>query len=132
MHIVSQVRKKKSFGIINLFEIIFYFQDDAYWWQARKETDKTTRAGLIPSRALQERRIMHERSQMAREMSASESKSEFMHVKVFFKEFLDLNSKLLFQSTIVRILDFEHFILYFKNRAFPLMTWSLKNVLKLL
>lgn len=58
-------------------KIMNIFQDDAYWWQARKETDKKTRAGLIPSKALQERRIMHERSQMAREMSASESKSEF-------------------------------------------------------
>lgn len=38
-------------------------QDDAYWWQARKETEKTARAGLIPSRALQERRIIHERNQ---------------------------------------------------------------------
>lgn len=56
----------------------FCAQDDAYWWQARKEFDKTTRAGLIPSRALQERRIMHERSQTAREMSASESKSEHL------------------------------------------------------
>jgi hypothetical protein len=52
------------------------FQDDQYWFQARKEVDKTTRAGLIPSRALQERRIIHERTQMAREMSGSESKSE--------------------------------------------------------
>ncbi|CAG9797286.1 unnamed protein product [Chironomus riparius] len=50
-------------------------QDDGFWWQARKEVDKTTRAGLIPSRALQERRIIHERTQMAREMSGSESKS---------------------------------------------------------
>ncbi|XP_017481776.1 PREDICTED: MAGUK p55 subfamily member 7 isoform X1 [Rhagoletis zephyria] len=39
-------------------------QDDAYWWQARKESERTARAGLIPSRALQERRIMHERSQL--------------------------------------------------------------------
>ncbi|KAK9882392.1 hypothetical protein WA026_020914 [Henosepilachna vigintioctopunctata] len=38
-------------------------QDDAYWWQARKEGDRNMRAGLIPSRALQERRIIHERSQ---------------------------------------------------------------------
>ncbi|KAG5674330.1 hypothetical protein PVAND_004306 [Polypedilum vanderplanki] len=51
-------------------------QDDQYWFQARKEVDKTTRAGLIPSRALQERRIIHERTQMAREMSGSESKTE--------------------------------------------------------
>ncbi|XP_023029210.1 membrane palmitoylated protein 7-like protein metro isoform X3 [Leptinotarsa decemlineata] len=39
-------------------------QDDAYWWQARKEGDRNMRAGLIPSRALQERRIIHERSQV--------------------------------------------------------------------
>ncbi|XP_039287264.1 MAGUK p55 subfamily member 7 [Nilaparvata lugens] len=38
-------------------------QDDAYWWQARKEGDRDMRAGLIPSRALQERRVMHERAQ---------------------------------------------------------------------
>ncbi|XP_066250667.1 MAGUK p55 subfamily member 7 isoform X4 [Euwallacea similis] len=36
-------------------------QDDQYWWQARKEGDKNMRAGLIPSRALQEKRILHER-----------------------------------------------------------------------
>lgn len=51
-------------------------QDDPYWWQARKEVDKTTRAGLIPSRALQERRIIHERNQVGKEISGSESKSE--------------------------------------------------------
>ncbi|XP_066991066.1 MAGUK p55 subfamily member 7 isoform X2 [Anabrus simplex] len=38
-------------------------QDDAYWWQARREGDRNMRAGLIPSRALQERRILHERTQ---------------------------------------------------------------------
>ncbi|XP_037046236.1 MAGUK p55 subfamily member 7 isoform X2 [Bradysia coprophila] len=38
-------------------------QDDAYWWQARKEVERTGRAGLIPSRPLQERRIIHERTQ---------------------------------------------------------------------
>lgn len=38
-------------------------QDDAYWWQARREGDRNMRAGLIPSRALQERRIIHERTQ---------------------------------------------------------------------
>lgn len=32
-------------------------------WQARKEGDRNMRAGLIPSRALQERRIIHERTQ---------------------------------------------------------------------
>lgn len=30
-------------------------------WQARREGDKVMRAGLIPSRALQEGRIIHER-----------------------------------------------------------------------
>lgn len=38
-------------------------QDDNYWWQARHENERTARAGLIPSRALQERRIIHERTQ---------------------------------------------------------------------
>ncbi|XP_012223491.1 MAGUK p55 subfamily member 7 isoform X7 [Linepithema humile] len=38
-------------------------QDDAYWWQARREGDRNMRAGLIPSRALQERRIILEREQ---------------------------------------------------------------------
>ncbi|XP_022903362.1 MAGUK p55 subfamily member 7 isoform X2 [Onthophagus taurus] len=37
-------------------------QDDGYWWQARKEGDRNMRAGLIPSRALQERRISLERT----------------------------------------------------------------------
>lgn len=38
--------------------------DDGYWWQARKECDRNlSRAGLIPSRALQERRITRERTQ---------------------------------------------------------------------
>ena len=30
-------------------------------WQARREHDRSMRAGLIPSRALQERRILEER-----------------------------------------------------------------------
>ncbi|XP_055689831.1 MAGUK p55 subfamily member 7 isoform X3 [Lutzomyia longipalpis] len=48
-------------------------QDDAFWWQARKEGDRNSRAGLIPSRNLQERRIIHERKQIE---SNSESKTE--------------------------------------------------------
>ncbi|XP_066581184.1 MAGUK p55 subfamily member 7 isoform X4 [Prorops nasuta] len=36
-------------------------QDDEYWWQARREGDRNMRAGLIPSRALQEQRILRER-----------------------------------------------------------------------
>lgn len=49
--------------MICLGDMLFMWQDDSYWWQARKEGEKTTRAGLIPSRALQERRILHERTQ---------------------------------------------------------------------
>ncbi|XP_055919447.1 MAGUK p55 subfamily member 7 isoform X1 [Eupeodes corollae] len=49
-------------------------QDDAYWWQARKESERTARAGLIPSRALQERRVIHERTQ--RDTTDGESKTE--------------------------------------------------------
>nr|CAD7457301.1 unnamed protein product [Timema tahoe] len=47
-------------------------QDDAYWWQARREGDRNMRAGLIPSRALQERRILHERSQQEKPKSEEE------------------------------------------------------------
>ncbi|KAL7633063.1 UNVERIFIED_CONTAM: hypothetical protein RMT77_016639 [Armadillidium vulgare] len=39
-------------------------QDDPYWWQARKEGDRNMRAGLIPSRQLQERRILSARQQL--------------------------------------------------------------------
>ncbi|KAK3921117.1 MAGUK p55 subfamily member 7 [Frankliniella fusca] len=41
-------------------------QDDGEWWQARREGDRTTRAGLIPSRAHQERMILRERSQIGK------------------------------------------------------------------
>ncbi|XP_069188068.1 MAGUK p55 subfamily member 7 isoform X7 [Procambarus clarkii] len=41
-------------------------QDDPYWWQARREGDRNMRAGLIPSRQLQERRILtHRQDQTA-------------------------------------------------------------------
>jgi hypothetical protein len=56
---------------------------DQYWWQARKEVDKTTRAGLIPSRALQERRIIHERGQSAKETN-NESKSKHFPTHCLF------------------------------------------------
>ncbi|XP_059620207.1 MAGUK p55 subfamily member 7 isoform X4 [Phlebotomus argentipes] len=48
-------------------------QDDAFWWQARKEGDRNARAGLIPSRNLQERRIIHERKLVE---NSNESKTE--------------------------------------------------------
>ncbi|CAG0919067.1 unnamed protein product [Notodromas monacha] len=35
-------------------------QDDAYWWQSRHEGDNSMRSGIIPSKALQERRILSE------------------------------------------------------------------------
>ncbi|XP_014206504.1 MAGUK p55 subfamily member 7 isoform X3 [Copidosoma floridanum] len=38
-------------------------QDDPHWWQARKEGDRNMRAGLIPSRALQEHRVIMQRQQ---------------------------------------------------------------------
>lgn len=51
--------------LFSLIEEYFFtfLKDDAYWWQARQENERTTRAGLIPSRALQERRIIHDRTQ---------------------------------------------------------------------
>lgn len=55
-------------------------QDDAYWWQARKEGDRNMRAGLIPSRALQERRILHERQQQ--EKPENEEADDFMREEV--------------------------------------------------
>lgn len=65
LHIVSQVRQVDQFWRIpeGKLTLNWIFQDDAYWWQARKENDRSSRAGLIPSRALQERRIIHERTQ---------------------------------------------------------------------
>ncbi|XP_067631821.1 MAGUK p55 subfamily member 7 isoform X6 [Eurosta solidaginis] len=52
-------------------------QDDAYWWQARKESERTARAGLIPSRALQERRLIHERSQLEPNDGDSKKNDDF-------------------------------------------------------
>lgn len=60
------------------------FNQDQYWWQARKEVDKTTRAGLIPSRGLQERRIIHERSQSVKETNGNESKSNLFNTLLIF------------------------------------------------
>lgn len=48
-------------------------------WQARKEGDRDMRAGLIPSRALQERRILHERAQ--EEKNSKEGMSLFYTLK---------------------------------------------------
>ena len=42
-------------------------------WQARREQDRNMRAGLIPSRALQERRIVHERNELNGDIQANQS-----------------------------------------------------------
>ncbi|XP_058815105.1 MAGUK p55 subfamily member 7 isoform X1 [Topomyia yanbarensis] len=55
--------KEAGLGFVKGDILHIVSQDDSYWWQARRECEKTTRAGLIPSRALQERRILHERTQ---------------------------------------------------------------------
>ncbi len=44
----------------NTFSFIFFR------WQARREHDRTMRAGLIPSRQLQERRMLQQRDEMAK------------------------------------------------------------------
>jgi len=55
--------KEAGLGFVKGDIIHIVSQDDPYWWQARRECDRSMRAGLIPSRALQEKRIMHERSE---------------------------------------------------------------------
>lgn len=60
--------------------ILSQSKDDAYWWQARKETERTARAGLIPSRALQERRILHERTHLDAD-NDNESKGNSKYLK---------------------------------------------------
>ena len=59
-------------------------QDDPYWWQARREQDRNMRAGLIPSRALQERRIVQERNEMNGE---AEKEGTFL-IPLFFAHIL--------------------------------------------
>lgn len=46
-------------------------------WQARREGDRSTRAGLIPSRAHQERMILRERSQIGKGAEQGEVQSVF-------------------------------------------------------
>jgi hypothetical protein len=45
-------------------------------WQARREGDRNMRAGLIPSRALQERRILHERTQQDKSSEEGEIRDQ--------------------------------------------------------
>lgn len=55
--------KEAGLGFVKGDIIHIVSQEDQYWWQARRECDRTMRAGLIPSRALQEKRVLHERSE---------------------------------------------------------------------
>merc|ERR1719412_565183 len=55
--------KEAGLGFVKGDIIHIVSQDDPYWWQARRECDRSMRAGLIPSRALQEKRILHERTE---------------------------------------------------------------------
>ncbi|XP_046461324.1 MAGUK p55 subfamily member 7-like isoform X3 [Daphnia pulex] len=52
-------------------------QDDPYWWQARHEGDKQMRAGLIPSRMLQEKRIAYERAHSANNNADQQENEDF-------------------------------------------------------
>ena len=53
-------------------------------WQARREHDRSMRAGLIPSRALQERRIVEERKiLMAAKAREFEGRSSLISHQVF-------------------------------------------------
>jgi len=53
-----------------------------YRWQARREGDRNMRAGLIPSRALQERRILLDRKE--KEKSDEDNISMSMDLLVRF------------------------------------------------
>jgi len=63
--------KEAGLGFVKGDIIHIVSQDDPYWWQARRECDRTMRAGLIPSRALQEKRILHERSERGEKVRPS-------------------------------------------------------------
>ncbi|KAG8335987.1 MAGUK p55 sub member 7 [Homalodisca vitripennis] len=84
-------------------------QDDAYWWQARREGDRDMRAGLIPSRALQERRILHERAHDKSSKEGLDSiMSTFFSILLFFiigQWFHELCLIRLFKSTKSMILS---------------------------
>lgn len=52
--------------LIGIFNFVIIYKSNKtfiFRWQARREGDRNMRAGLIPSRALQERKIIHERTQ---------------------------------------------------------------------
>ena len=57
-HLTKNHAELKILCLKNIKYLCVFFR-----WQARKEQDRNMRAGLIPSRALQERRIVHERNE---------------------------------------------------------------------
>ncbi len=61
------------FHYYTLFEIIYFLIH--FRWQARHEGDKQMRAGLIPSRMLQEKRIAYERAHSANNNADQQGKS---------------------------------------------------------
>merc|ERR1719412_2593387 len=65
--------KEAGLGFVKGDIIHIVSQDDPYWWQARRECDRSMRAGLIPSRALQEKRILHDRSERLAETEGKAS-----------------------------------------------------------
>lgn len=108
-------------------------QDDAYWWQARKETEKTARAGLIPSRALQERRIIHERNQ---NQTNGDSKRKSLNISLvnnrdsvgIHKSLIYLhNSSMYVENTNILIIAFL-FTLHFTNNACFTIIWHLISI----
>ena len=56
-------------------------------WQARREQDRNMRAGLIPSRALQERRIVDERNELNGESERDKGGMYKYILTVYVKEF---------------------------------------------
>ena len=65
--------KEAGLGFVKGDIIHIVSQDDPYWWQARRECDRAMRAGLIPSKALQEKRILHDRSERLAETEGKAS-----------------------------------------------------------
>lgn len=65
--------KEAGLGFVKGDIIHIVSQDDPYWWQARRECDRSMRAGLIPSKALQEKRILHEKTEKQAEKEGKSS-----------------------------------------------------------
>lgn len=82
---------------LNVFMTNYNNADYKHRWQARREGDRNMRAGLIPSRALQERRILLERKE--KEKPDEDNISTSVGLLVWLKNSLVLIS-LISQSSI--------------------------------